>query len=395
MANVSQFSTSASSNNQASPDGAPENWAPSDVNNWGRELMAALARWYQDTNGTLVTTGTGNAYALSTNNNHSALADISLLVFRADRANTGAATLAVDGLASKDLVRADGAALIADDIKANGLLLVAYNANQDKYFILSLTGLSDASETIKGVAEIATQAETDTGTDDARIVTPKKLTDWSGHPSTASESDEGIAEIATQAETDAESSDVLIVSPKKLGSWKGMTSRLLASATAAASASVDFTSDIDSTYESYLFLGSRISAATGGGVNLLFQTSSDGGGSYDSSGYVSAIEGINASGSSVSAGTDPASAVILKNGVAASADQHTSFALYFNAPATAGVFPTVHGTVVGYDESGALSIASIGGAREDNASAVNAVRFAMTTGNIATGEFALYGLRFS
>lgn len=32
-----------------------------------------------------------------------------------------------------------------------------------------------ASETIKGVAEIATQAETDTGTDDERIVTPLKL----------------------------------------------------------------------------------------------------------------------------------------------------------------------------------------------------------------------------
>jgi hypothetical protein len=32
-----------------------------------------------------------------------------------------------------------------------------------------------ASETVSGVAEIATQAETDTGTDDARIVTPLKL----------------------------------------------------------------------------------------------------------------------------------------------------------------------------------------------------------------------------
>jgi hypothetical protein len=33
----------------------------------------------------------------------------------------------------------------------------------------------DASETVKGVAELATQAETNTGTDDARIVTPLKL----------------------------------------------------------------------------------------------------------------------------------------------------------------------------------------------------------------------------
>jgi hypothetical protein len=37
-----------------------------------------------------------------------------------------------------------------------------------------------ATETTAGIAEIATQAETDTGTDDARMVTPLKLATWSG-----------------------------------------------------------------------------------------------------------------------------------------------------------------------------------------------------------------------
>jgi hypothetical protein len=37
-----------------------------------------------------------------------------------------------------------------------------------------------ASETTAGVLELATQAETDTGTDDARAVTPLKLATWSG-----------------------------------------------------------------------------------------------------------------------------------------------------------------------------------------------------------------------
>ncbi|MFZ9349498.1 MAG: hypothetical protein ACO242_02250 [Candidatus Fonsibacter ubiquis] len=39
-----------------------------------------------------------------------------------------------------------------------------------------------ASESTAGIAEIATQAETDAGTDDARIVTPLKLKTWSGAP---------------------------------------------------------------------------------------------------------------------------------------------------------------------------------------------------------------------
>lgn len=42
------------------------------------------------------------------------------------------------------------------------------------------TAASAASETTAGIAEIATQAETDTGTDDLRMVTPLKLTTWAG-----------------------------------------------------------------------------------------------------------------------------------------------------------------------------------------------------------------------
>ena len=42
------------------------------------------------------------------------------------------------------------------------------------------TAAPAASETTAGVAEIATQAETDAGTDDLRIVTPLKLATWSG-----------------------------------------------------------------------------------------------------------------------------------------------------------------------------------------------------------------------
>lgn len=42
------------------------------------------------------------------------------------------------------------------------------------------TAAPAASETTPGIAEIATQAETDAGTDDARIITPLKLATWSG-----------------------------------------------------------------------------------------------------------------------------------------------------------------------------------------------------------------------
>lgn len=41
------------------------------------------------------------------------------------------------------------------------------------------TATPAATETVAGAAELATQAETDAGTDDARIITPLKLANWS------------------------------------------------------------------------------------------------------------------------------------------------------------------------------------------------------------------------
>lgn len=48
MANISTWSTTAASNNAATPDGYPEGQAPSTLNDCGRETMAAVRRWYED-----------------------------------------------------------------------------------------------------------------------------------------------------------------------------------------------------------------------------------------------------------------------------------------------------------------------------------------------------------
>ena len=68
-----------------------------------------------------------------------------------------------------------------------------------------------ASETVMGVAAIATQTETNNGSNDTDIVTPQKL---AGR--TATETRTGIAELATQAEVDAGTDDERIVTPLKL-----------------------------------------------------------------------------------------------------------------------------------------------------------------------------------
>jgi hypothetical protein len=75
-----------------------------------------------------------------------------------------------------------------------------------------------ATEDIKGIAEIATQAEVDAGTDDERIITPAKLAAFPA-VNQATETVAGVAEIAdsTEANEDTPATDDLrIITPLKL-----------------------------------------------------------------------------------------------------------------------------------------------------------------------------------
>jgi hypothetical protein len=108
--------------------------------------MASVSRWYDDQKGELVTAGSSNAYTLTTNSTHAALADQSLLVFRADRANTGAATLNVDSLGSKSM-RINGAALASGNLVEDVLYAAVYNATDDAYDLLcGLNGTMSAQD---------------------------------------------------------------------------------------------------------------------------------------------------------------------------------------------------------------------------------------------------------
>lgn len=49
-------------------------------------------------------------------------------------------------------------------------------------FVVFGTVSPPANESTAGIAEVATQAETDTGTDDTRMVTPAKLANWASRP---------------------------------------------------------------------------------------------------------------------------------------------------------------------------------------------------------------------
>lgn len=150
MGNISTWSTTAGGNNTGSPPDFPvEGQAASTVNDTAREGMAAVARWYNDANASLTSGGASNAYTLTTNSNNAALADQSLLAFRANHTNTGNATLNVDSLGAKSLRVGGSATLVANQILVDVVYVVAYNTTNDAYDIVGAFN-NDAANLTQG-----------------------------------------------------------------------------------------------------------------------------------------------------------------------------------------------------------------------------------------------------
>lgn len=92
------------------------------------------------------------------------------------------------------------------------------------------SALATPSETVKGTVEIATQAETDTGTDDIRYVTPLKLKNLPRLQNATSLA-HGVVQIATQSEVDAETSASLAVTPLTMSNKANVDGSNISSAT--------------------------------------------------------------------------------------------------------------------------------------------------------------------
>jgi microcystin-dependent protein len=117
------------------------NWAegqpPSSINDSARAMMTATAKYRDDISGAIITTGTGAAYSVSTNQYFDTLAhlDGAMIAFTPHVTNTGAVTLNIDSLGSKPVRFAP-----AIDIPSNSLILgtpyVATYNNSDAVFYL-------------------------------------------------------------------------------------------------------------------------------------------------------------------------------------------------------------------------------------------------------------------
>src|SRR5262245_6909342 len=121
----------------------PENMQFRNVNDGGRALEGLLARWFKDTNCSLVASGTSNNYAVTANRVLTAYSDSLIVGFTPNHTNTGASTLNVSGLGAKTIVRPNGDTALAGDIVNGSKVLVIYvQSPVDKFLLLSMPATS-------------------------------------------------------------------------------------------------------------------------------------------------------------------------------------------------------------------------------------------------------------
>lgn len=125
---VTSWSTAPSSNNAAPPNGWPEGMAAAAVNDTARQMMADLVIEFQRNPvkylGTVAGTNTITAVMTPTLTAYSAGM---FVVFTPANNTTGAATININALGAKSIVRGDGTALESGDLQASTAHVLVYD----------------------------------------------------------------------------------------------------------------------------------------------------------------------------------------------------------------------------------------------------------------------------
>ena len=174
---------------------------------------------------------------------------------------------------------------------------------------------------------------------------------------------------------------------------------LISSQTASASATISFTSGLDSTYKAYKFVFSNIHPSSDG-TEFSFNLSTDGGSNYNATKTSSHFRALhNESDSATGLSYDSAlhlaqstSPQLIVENFGADNDQSTNGTLtLFNPSSTTYVKHYI--STMNVSQLNDYTVNHFVAGYANTTSAVNAIRFQMTSGNIDAGTIYLYGIK--
>ncbi len=356
-------------NNAMTKDG--QNSATADLNMGGNKLKngktATLVNDFtivsdiQNSVHTYVTsTGSANAYVITLATAPDALVAGQPFSFKANFANTGAVTLDVNSLGTIALERYGSIPLLTGEIRTNQIVTARYDGT--KYQALSINDVPVPVASKFGA--IVVQNITDNGFE---LLTGQGTS----------------GKVLTSNGADALPSFNTVP-----GAWT-----LIETQVASSSATIDFTTSIDSTHNLYaITLTNIIPASTATEVHLV--TSTDGGSNYD----VGAADYewhhmIPTSGAGTYTGNNGGAdedIQIAANVQSSASEGGFSGVIYMYNPSNSATHTNF--TWQGANSVGARHQVSFGAGRRKSVTDVDAIRFLMSVGNITSGTFKLYGI---
>jgi hypothetical protein len=169
---------------------------------------------------------------------------------------------------------------------------------------------------------------------------------------------------------------------------------LLSTVTASSSATVDVETTFSSTYTQYMLVINNLNTQAAGNVELYFQMKI--GGSYiTTSTYQAAVDksAANSTAYSAIAQNDGSLSYVNMMGTVASSTAGTSssFVMYIHGPSNTTLNKYVEWTGHYVDSSEVLR-RSYGAGGNSGTAALTGIRFYLSSGNITSGTFRLYGL---
>jgi len=180
----------------------------------------------------------------------------------------------------------------------------------------------------------------------------------------------------------------------------GMT--LLSTQTASSSATIDFTSGIDSTYKEYIFKFYNIHPNPTGNAHLLFNFSTDSGSNYNVTKTTTVFHARHDEGNSDTALTYDTAGDLAQSTdfqrltsevtfpSATNSDEHYSGHFHLFNPSSTTFVKHFISTGIHYASTYAVNDFIAGYA--NTTSAIDAIQFKMTSGNIDVGTIKLYGV---
>ena len=185
------------------------------------------------------------------------------------------------------------------------------------------------------------------------------------------------------------------------GSWARTKLAKLSSVVASSSATVDFTSSIDSTYLNYLLLVNNLRPATDA-VDLHLRITTDAGSTWKAGAtdYMYVNEDQVPSGGGQNTSSTGAAQIKATQGLdsnhklGSASDESSSWAFVISNPADSGKKCMIRwdGSFIGSGSSTYPGGIISGMGFYKTAGAINGIRFLMSSGNITEGTFELYGV---